>query len=51
MGRVADAEFLIRAHDAFGRIEEQFNQALDESLDPAGPGVLYEYVACGTSTG
>jgi SAM-dependent methyltransferase len=42
---VTDAEFLMRAHDAFDRIEEQFNQALDESLGPAAPGVLYEYVA------
>jgi hypothetical protein len=32
-------------HDAFDRVEEQVNQALDGSLDPAGPGVLYDYVA------
>ena len=32
-------------HDAFDLLEEQFNEALDSSLDPAGPGVLYEYVA------
>jgi SAM-dependent methyltransferase len=32
-------------HDAFDLVEEQFNEALDSSLDPAGPGVLYEYVA------
>ena len=31
--------------DAFDRIEEQFNQMLDLSLDPAGPEVLYEHVA------
>ncbi len=42
---MADADFPTRAHDAFDRIEEQFNLALDESLDPAGPDVLYEYVA------
>jgi len=42
---VTDAEFLMRAHDAYDQIEEQFNQTLDESLRPAGPGVLYEYVA------
>jgi SAM-dependent methyltransferase len=42
---VTDAGSLMRAHDAFDRIEEQFGDALDESLDPAGPGVLYEYVA------
>ena len=32
-------------HDAFDLVEEQFNEALDSSLDPAGPGMLYEYVA------
>jgi SAM-dependent methyltransferase len=42
---VSDAGSLMRAHDAFDRIEEQFGDALDESLDPAGPDVLYEYVA------
>jgi SAM-dependent methyltransferase len=35
----------VRAHDALDRLEEQFNTALDESLNPAGPDVLYEYVA------
>jgi hypothetical protein len=44
-GRVTDAGSLMRVHDAFDRIEEQFSEALDESLDPAGPDVLYEYVA------
>ncbi len=42
---MTDAGSLMRGHDAFGRIEERFNEALDESLDPAGPEVLYEYVA------
>src|ERR1700729_1128141 len=42
---VTDAGFLMRGHDAFDRIEEQFGEALDESLEPAGPDVLYEYVA------
>ena len=32
-------------HDAFDRIEERFNEALDESLGPAGPEMLYEYIA------
>jgi SAM-dependent methyltransferase len=32
-------------HDAFDLVEERFNQALEESLDPSGPGVLYDYVA------
>ncbi len=27
----------MRAHDAFNRVEEQFNTALDTSLNPAGP--------------
>jgi hypothetical protein len=42
---VTDAGSLMRAHDAFDRIEAQFGAALDASLDPAGPGVLYEYAA------
>jgi SAM-dependent methyltransferase len=42
---VTDPGSLMRGHDAFDRIEEQFNEALDESLGPAGPEVLYEYVA------
>lgn len=32
-------------HDAFDLIEEQFNTMLDESLDPAAPGTLFDYVA------
>lgn len=32
-------------HDAFDRIEEQFNEALDASLRPLGPDALYGYVA------
>jgi SAM-dependent methyltransferase len=40
-GRVTGAGSLMRGHDAFDRIEEKFNEA----LDPAGPEVLYEYVA------
>ena len=35
----------MRGHDAFDRIEEQFGEALYESLDPSGPDELYEYVA------
>jgi SAM-dependent methyltransferase len=42
---MSDAGFLMQAQDDFDRIEAQFNEVLDESLDPAGPGVLYEYVA------
>jgi SAM-dependent methyltransferase len=32
-------------YDAFPRIEEQFAAALDESLDPRGPELLYDLVA------
>ncbi len=42
---MADTDFPERTPDAFDRIEEQFNTALDESLNPAGPEVLYDYVA------
>ena len=42
---MADAGFPGHAHDAFDRIEEQFNTALDDSLNPAGPDVLYDCVA------
>jgi SAM-dependent methyltransferase len=42
---MADAGLPRRAHDAFDRIEERFNTALDESLNPAGPDLLYDCVA------
>jgi SAM-dependent methyltransferase len=42
---VNDPEVLMRSQDAYDLIEEQFNLVLDESLDPAGPGTLYDYVA------
>jgi SAM-dependent methyltransferase len=42
---MSDPGSLIRLHDAYDHIEEQFNQALDESLDPAGPESLYDHVA------
>jgi SAM-dependent methyltransferase len=42
---VTEAGSLMRGHDAFDRVEDAFNETLDESLDPAGPEVLYEYVA------
>lgn len=32
-------------HDAYDQIEEEFNRVLDESLDPRGPGMLYDVVA------
>ena len=33
------------AHDAYDQVEDQFNQVLDETLHPAGPGALFDYVA------
>jgi SAM-dependent methyltransferase len=42
---VADADYPLSAQDAYDLIEAQFNEALDESLDPVGPDVLYGYVA------
>jgi SAM-dependent methyltransferase len=42
---VADDEFSLEAfYDAYPRIEEAFQAALDESLAPRGPEVLYELV-------
>jgi len=38
-------EFLSQSYDAFGRIEEKFNEDLDRSLAPRGPEMLYELVA------
>ena len=34
--------FLSQSYDAFGRIEEQFNEDLDQTLSPRGPEMLYE---------
>ncbi len=42
---MVDNPFLMQSYDAFARIEEEFNDALDESLDPCGPEMLYERVA------
>jgi len=33
------------SYDTFPRIEEEFGRALDESLDPRGPDVVYEVAA------
>jgi len=41
---VTDA-WLERSYDAFPRIEEAFHRALEPSLSPRGPDVLYELVA------
>jgi len=40
---VTDAASLMRGHDAFDRIEEKFNEALDVSLDPA---FLFPVMGC-----
>jgi SAM-dependent methyltransferase len=35
----------MQLHDAYDLVEENFNQQLNESLDPSGPASLFEYVA------
>jgi SAM-dependent methyltransferase len=42
---MSDPGSAIRLHDTYDHIEAQFNQALDESLDPVGPESLYDHVA------
>jgi SAM-dependent methyltransferase len=42
---VADDAFLRQSYDVYAGVEEQFGQALEESLDPPGPGRLYDLVA------
>jgi SAM-dependent methyltransferase len=42
---VTDAAARMQVHDAYDLIEEDFNQQLDESLDPSGPDSLFGYVA------
>ena len=32
-------------HDSYGQIEEQFQDVMDEGLNPAGPDVLYDLAA------
>jgi len=36
---------LVQAYDAYPQIEEEFSAALDQSLDPRGPDLLYDVVA------
>ena len=36
---------LEQAYDAYPRIEEEFSAVLDQSLEPRGPGLLYDLVA------
>lgn len=40
-----DLSWLERAYDAYPRIEEEFQAALDGSLDPRGPDMLYDLVS------
>lgn len=43
---MANSPFLsLSQHDSFELIEEQFNNRLDQSLDPRGPEMLYDLVA------
>jgi SAM-dependent methyltransferase len=42
--RPVDLEWLEQSYDAFPRVEEAFHAALDESLAPRGPEVLYDLV-------
>jgi SAM-dependent methyltransferase len=39
------SERLIEIFDAFPRIEEEFHEALEESLQPRGPDILYDVAA------
>ena len=43
-GSPPEPEWLQQSYDAFPRIEEAFHNALDESLHPRGPDVLYDLV-------
>jgi SAM-dependent methyltransferase len=40
----ADPEWLALSYDLFPRVEEAFHDALDESLQPRGPDMLYDLV-------
>lgn len=42
---MVNSSFLSQSYDSYGRIEEQFNDALDQSLHPRGPEMLYDLVA------
>jgi hypothetical protein len=37
--------FLVEDYDYYPRIESEFQSAVDESLNPRGPELLYEIVA------
>jgi hypothetical protein len=40
----------LQMHDAYDLIEEEFNQQLDESLDPSGPDSLFGWSDAGVLT-
>jgi SAM-dependent methyltransferase len=42
---VTEIDARMQLHAAYDLIEEEFNQQLNESLDPSGPDALFEYVA------
>ncbi|MBA4179251.1 MAG: hypothetical protein C0506_01545 [Anaerolinea sp.] len=42
---MVNSAFLSQSYDSYARIEEQFNDALDRSLDPRGPDMLFDLVA------
>jgi SAM-dependent methyltransferase len=43
--RVTEADARMQLHDAYDLIEDEFNRQLNESLNPAGPACIFEYVA------
>ncbi|MEV4017472.1 class I SAM-dependent methyltransferase [Nonomuraea angiospora] len=42
---MVDDSFLAQSYDAFVQVEEEFNEALDQTLDPRGPDLLFDVVA------
>ncbi|ADD43585.1 class I SAM-dependent methyltransferase [Stackebrandtia nassauensis] len=42
---MTDPQFLARSYEAYAEVEAEFNDALDVSLDPCGPGMLFDLVA------
>src|ERR1700733_2536766 len=42
---MAEDAYVAHDHDSYGQIEAQFQDAMDEGLDRAGPDVLYDLAA------
>jgi ubiquinone/menaquinone biosynthesis C-methylase UbiE len=42
---MAPNAFVVHDQDSYGQIEDQFQDAMDEGLNPAGPDVLYDLAA------